>query len=75
MITSHGSNLREVACMIEGRGFKAAITCSVLSGMQFISRTPADIEFFPTAFDGAFWLDSDAHRACALAREVEVLRG
>jgi hypothetical protein len=75
MIAAHGPNLRKVACVIEGRGFKSAITRSVLSGMQFILRSPTEIKFFPTVFDAALWLDGDAHRAIALARAVEVLRG
>jgi hypothetical protein len=74
MITAHGRNLRKVACVIEGHGFMAAITRSVLSGMQLITRSPADIKFFRTVFEGARWLNGDASQPRVLAQSVEALR-
>jgi hypothetical protein len=74
MISTHGPLLRKVAGVIEGRGFKAAITRSVLSGMQLIVRSPVEIKFFRTPFDGALWLDVDAQRARDVVRALEVLR-
>src|SRR5450432_849330 len=46
MINGHGSNLPAVACVIEGTGFKAAITRTVLSGMTVVIRSPSPIRFF-----------------------------
>ncbi len=46
MITSQGARLLGVACVIEGSGFRAAITRTVLSGMVLMIRTPAPIKLF-----------------------------
>jgi hypothetical protein len=46
MITSQGTKLLGVACVIEGVGFRAAITRTVLTGMLLLIRTPAPIKLF-----------------------------
>jgi hypothetical protein len=74
MINIHGPRLGKVACVIEGRGFKAAITRSVLSGMQLIIRSSADIKFFRSPFEGALWVESEQDAARELVRAVEALR-
>lgn len=56
MITSHGSNLKAVACVIDGSGFKAAISRTVLSGIALLIRTPSPIKYFESAASGAAWL-------------------
>jgi hypothetical protein len=57
MVAAHGRRLRCVACVIEGSGFKAAVTRSVLSGMALLltrQRTP--ISFFSHAPPAAKWM-------------------
>lgn len=56
MISGHGENLRAVACVIEGTGFKAAISRTVLSGIQFLIRTPSPIKYFESIPTGGAWL-------------------
>jgi hypothetical protein len=56
MITSHGPNLKAVACVIEGSGFKAAISRTVLSGIVFLIRSPSPIKYFESAASGGAWL-------------------
>jgi hypothetical protein len=46
MISSQGSKLLGVACVIEGVGFRAAITRTVLTGMLLLIRTPAPIKLY-----------------------------
>lgn len=60
MIAEHGSELRRVACIIEGDDFRAAITRSVLSGMNLLLRSATKIKFFRSAPEGIEWLCSDA---------------
>jgi hypothetical protein len=56
MITGHGPNLKAVAIVIEGSGFKAAISRTVLSGIVFLIRSPSPIKYFESAASGASWL-------------------
>ena len=56
MINGHGSNLAAVACVIEGSGFRAAITRTVLSGMLLVVRSPSPIRLFETVELAASWL-------------------
>jgi len=56
MISAHGSKLKAVACVIEGSGFKAAISRTVLSGIQFLIRSPSPIKYFESIGSGAAWL-------------------
>lgn len=56
MITGHGANLKAVAIVVEGTGFKAAISRTVLSGIVFLIRTPSPIKYFESAASGAAWL-------------------
>jgi hypothetical protein len=56
MITGHGPKLKAVACVIEGSGFKAAISRTVLSGIVFLIRSPSPIKYFESAGSGAAWL-------------------
>jgi hypothetical protein len=58
MITSQGTKLLGVACVIEGVGFRAAITRTVLTGMLVLIRSPAPIKLF----------DSVRHASPFLAR-------
>jgi len=56
MINSHGANLKCVACVIEGTGFKAAITRSVLSGIVLLIRNPVPLKMFGTVPAGTEWM-------------------
>jgi hypothetical protein len=56
MITGHGASLKAVSCVIEGSGFKAAISRTVLSGIQLLIRTPSPIKYFESVSSGAVWL-------------------
>lgn len=56
MITGHGADLNAVACVIEGSGFKAAISRTVLSGIMFLIRSPSPIKYFESTASGAAWL-------------------
>lgn len=56
MISGHGENLKAVAIVVEGTGFKAAISRTVLSGIVFLIRSPSPIKYFESAASGAAWL-------------------
>jgi hypothetical protein len=56
MITEHGANLAAVAGVIEGTGFRAAITRTVLSGMVFVVRSPSPIRLFDSVPAAMPWL-------------------
>ena len=56
MITSQGANLCGVACVIEGDGFRAAITRSVLSSILLMIRGPVPIQLFETSRLAEPWL-------------------
>jgi hypothetical protein len=56
MITDHGQKIKAVALVIEGNGFRAAITRTVLSGITFMIRTPVPMKFFVTPKQAAVWV-------------------
>jgi serine/threonine-protein kinase len=57
MLQSHGNRLSCVGCVVEGEGFKAAITRGVLSGMLLIMRNKkSHISFFPKVHAAAEWM-------------------
>ncbi len=77
MIVDHGDQLALAAAVIEGTGFQAAVTRSVLTTItMFMRELRAKVSFFPSVNDAAPWL-------CArialpdpyiVARDVEALR-
>jgi hypothetical protein len=75
MISAHEKNLRGVALVIEGTGFRSAITRTVLSGIVMMIRTPAPIKFFDVPKPACMWLGSllPVSRD-ALFAEIEALR-
>ena len=75
MITSQGENLAGVACVIEGNGFRAAITRTVLSGVVFMIRTPSPIKLFDGVRVAAPWLARWVGRSALPDLEREVERG
>lgn len=56
MVIDHGERISCVGCVIEGSGFRAAITRTALSGITFMIRTPAPIKFFVTPQEAAAWI-------------------
>ncbi len=79
MISSQGDNLLGVACVIEGMGFRAAITRTVLTGVMLLIRSPTPLKLFDSVRHASpflarcvkrpslFELDAEFERARALA--------
>ncbi len=76
MVSAHGTNLRCMALVIEGTGFRAAITRSVLSGIVLLVRSPAPVKYFDTPTSAAEWMQDkvNIHSVSAFVRQVESLR-
>jgi hypothetical protein len=76
MITRHGAKLKGVACIIEGDGFRAAITRSVLSGIVLFIRNKAPIKMFATVAHASEWVRTlvPLGPSQPFLREVEGLR-
>jgi len=76
MVNRHGDKLSRVACVIEGEGFKAAITRTVLAGIGMFVRSPVPLKFFGSVRNAAAWLmeSEGAHAAVNLESEVRLLR-
>jgi hypothetical protein len=76
MINEHGPNLAAVACVIEGTGFRAAITRTVLSGMVFVVRSPSPIRLFDSVAAATPWLAEQLGRAhlADLSEQFELAR-
>jgi hypothetical protein len=78
MVASHGDRLKCVAGVIEGNGFRAAVTRSALSTITlFITNRKAPISYFSNTTAAVRWMtgymliNSSVH----LIAEVERLRG
>lgn len=77
MIDAHGADLAFVAAVIEGSGFQASITRSVLTAMSlFLPRNKTKIGYFSNAMDAALWGRKHAALppARAIVARVEALR-
>ena len=76
MIAGHGASLAGVACVIEGSGFRAAITRTVLTGIVLLARAPAPTKFFENVQGAATWLGTriGKERVAGLADSVARLR-
>jgi hypothetical protein len=76
MVTSQGTKLKRVACVIEGSGFQAAITRSVLSGILRFIRTPSPIKLFASAPVAAAWMEVGTNPGPLpeLEQHIEALR-
>lgn len=72
MIASHGKDLAACACVIEGSGFRAAITRTVLSGITMVIRTPVPFTFVESVEVGCKWFESrsDRGRIAGLAEKI-----
>lgn len=56
MVTALGPKLAACACVIEGTGFRAAITRTVLTGMLLVVRTPMPFTFVESVPQACSWL-------------------
>jgi hypothetical protein len=76
MISSHGRDLAGCACVIEGHGFRSALTRTVLAGIAFVLQTPAPFRFFDNAEAACEWVEARAGwgRLQGLAAQVELAR-
>jgi hypothetical protein len=76
MITGHGDKLAGCACVIEGNGFRAAITRTVLTGIVLLVRTPSPITFYESVSSATVWMQKRAGRSdlSGLASQLEQLR-
>ncbi len=76
MISSHGKNLAAVACVIEGSGFRAAVTRTVLSGIALVARNAAPTRYFDTVSAASAWLGERLGHglAAGLVEGVELAR-
>jgi hypothetical protein len=77
MVLSHAERLKCVACVIEGEGFKAAITRGALSGMVLLLRNrKTQISFFANVRSGAQWMSKyiEIPSAEELVSTVETIR-
>ncbi|MET0285345.1 MAG: hypothetical protein ABW352_12775 [Polyangiales bacterium] len=60
MVRDAAPDLRRIACVIEATGFLAALTRSVLSGMQLVAGRKANVTaFFASVGDAAKWLSEE----------------
>lgn len=75
MITSQGNQLLGVACVVEGVGFRAAISRTVLTGMLFLIRTPSPIKLFESVRLSAPFLARCLKRSSLPELEAECERG
>jgi hypothetical protein len=78
MVEDHGRNLRAVACVIEGSGFRSSIVRSVASGIVMLARSKSKtpVQYFATVNEGATWIGQlvDIGSVDTFAKEVEVVR-
>jgi len=76
MFADHGTQLKCTACVIEGAGFRGAITRSVLAGIVFLVRNPSPLKMFESVESAARWIQSEMPETAgaALASQVENVR-
>lgn len=75
MIKDHAQDLLGCACVIEGTGFRASITRSVLTGMTLLARSPVPQAFFERISGAEDWLRPRVgHSLTGLSEQLEALR-
>ena len=62
MIAGHEQRLAGCVCVIEGSGFRAAITRTVLTGITSVLRTPCPFGFVESVQAGHDWLGKHSPR-------------
>jgi len=76
MVAAHDKNLAGCCCVIEGSGFRAAITRTVLTGIMLVVRGPVPFHFSESVVVGCKWLEtrSSRDRLHGLAEKIERAR-
>jgi len=74
MIISHDRQLAGCACVIEGSGFRAAITRTVLTGITLVMRTPSPFGFSDSVTGGCQWLGQHSPRGSLAGLVEEIAR-
>jgi hypothetical protein len=76
LITTLGGDLAAGAVVIEGSGFRSAITRTVLAGITFVMRTPAPFRFFESTSLACDWLNARSRggKLPGLLEQVELAR-
>lgn len=77
MISTHQSRLRAIACVVEGTGFRNAVSRSALSGIALlIGRRSMPFSVFGTVDDASAWMAPKVGslRPTSLSSRVEHLR-
>jgi hypothetical protein len=76
MVESHGESLRCVAVVIEGEGFRAAITRSVISGMLLLLHSRTPVRVFSRVGEAVGWMQGHIRitRPETVMTDVEELR-
>jgi hypothetical protein len=62
MIAGHAGKLTGCACVIEGSGFRSAITRTVLTGILFVVRSPVPYLFCESVTAACTWLEARGTR-------------
>ena len=75
MITSQGTRLLGVACVLEGSGFRAAISRTVVSGILMVIRTPSPIKLFDSVRVATPFLTRVTQRQSLTGLEEQFERG
>lgn len=76
MITALGNRLHCIACVIEGEGFRAATTRSVLAGMALLLRASGPrVRIVASAAEAAVWLAQQGAGAGASESELMETHG
>jgi hypothetical protein len=76
MISQHGSDLLGTACVVEGSGFRAAITRTVLTGITLFIRTPSPVTIFDSVDAASNWMQRrrSGRDLSRLAAQLDELR-
>ena len=76
MVAAHEKNLAGCCCVIEGSGFRAAITRTVLTGIMLVVRSPVPFHFCESVMVGCKWLETRSGRGKlqGLAEKIERAR-
>jgi hypothetical protein len=74
MIVSHQRQLAGCVCVIEGSGFRAAITRTVLTGIVSVVRTPCPFGFVDSLQAGCDWLGKHSPRGSLTGLFQELAR-
>lgn len=69
MIMSHGDKLAATCCVIEGSGFRAALTRTVLTSIAFMTKGKTTMRFVEHVQTAADWFGTKTSRARVIGLE------